>query len=292
MKKNHCSNNNKINQTKYKLKIHLCIFIFLCLIWLISFFRVPVVGVLLDAIFFEFLFGYTKYLIYLILLITLIFWFKKPKFYFIFSKRHLIFYILLILFFCFLLSTINLYINHLQNLNFSEFYINHNEAYLNNWYIYNLKNILNIKNYLYFNKFAWGGLIGTLFISILNKYSFIVFLIFILLGLILVFLLVFNNKISKKIKEKAINKLGGFNSNQIKITEQSYTIESQEILEKNKLLILDNTNLKENQIEFKSDLIIINVINLSELKTIIELTQKLKISNVKIMIDTNNIKTE
>lgn len=163
---------------------------------LISFFKVPYVGVFLDSTLFSFLFGWTKYLIYLFLMvfclsINFVGWKQK-----LFKKHYVIYFFLFVLSLSICLSSISVYYNSSWNLSFDQFYINksvNSLGYISDWHsdiwttqLINYKTIANYADLLNPTISAWGGLIGIFVVSISTYIIPIIIIIFIItIGVVL-----------------------------------------------------------------------------------------------------------
>lgn len=119
--------NNNI-QKKIKRKYIYLINIFIILMLIVSIFRISIIGQAIDDIFFSFLFGFNKYLIYLLIIIKIFFVFKNKK---IKIKKNKIFKIIWIIFNIFWLT--GLIVTIWLNIETGNFW---------NYYEYNFEKIL------------------------------------------------------------------------------------------------------------------------------------------------------
>lgn len=266
-------NNNINNIVKEKKNFKLFFFIASFVVLLISFTRIPYVGEFFDAVFFSFIFGWSKYIIYLYLFVLLICYFakkiKKPMY----SKRA--FFLLLVTSFLFscLFSSIFNYIN-INNKDYSStIFIN----YLDYW-----KSVVFPLNYgfnpfIYDNRiFVDGGILGTSVCYLSN----IIVIILSLLGITVVYLSLANkhrekifNFFRKKIKNKQVlQEFDNFNGNKTinendNETKEEHIIDDSYLnsiikdwkkqylnLEKNSInRNLDTNKIKENILQFFKD---------------------------------------
>ncbi len=200
-------------------------FIFL----LISFSRVPYIGEFFDSIFFSFLFGWSKYIIYIYLFILIIYyWFKKIKKPMYSKRAFLLLFVTSFLFSC-LFSSVFDYINKNDS---SHIFTN----YLNYWKKVVFPLNLGFNPFIYQNRiFVDGGILGT---CICYLSSFIIIIISVL-GIVGIYLL-----LATKHREKIFT----FFKKRTKNKNNSFSLENDENKNENEVLELQNNNNDKNVI--------------------------------------------
>lgn len=133
------------------------LYVLAVILLLISAFRIPYIGQFLDSTIFSFLFGYSKYILYLYLITILILKLFNCKVKAIFQKRFMLMILILTTLTSILLGGIEIFLYNGRS-DLVEFYIN------NIWY----DTLWNFNNFFVFGiqGFIDGGLIGTFFASI------------------------------------------------------------------------------------------------------------------------------
>ena len=200
----------------------------LYLILLLSFIRVPYVGAFFDSVFFSFLFGWGKYLIYIFAFaLAIIYWFPNA-YKFVCKKRNLILYYPLILFsFSLVLSGIGVYVDDLNNsASFSEFFVGTPNSYITAWHNLDWGNVDSTKVF-YANPHAFGGLI-TMFI--VACFSYISSALLIIIGIVILALVIFFmvSKKNNKIKNLVSNINRKFKKPQ-KVEISNYSAETKKV---------------------------------------------------------------
>ncbi len=187
--------------------------------------RIPYFGFYLDTILFDFFFGWTKYFIYIfILLLFISFWNSKLKNILI-SKKKILIVCFCVIIICLLMNAIQYYVDKIWTVPVKDLFVGSN-GFVSCW----KNNILDLNNstvpykiLISPKRFEFGGILGYSFIAICLTAMPVFIVIICLVVLTFVCLFVFSAKTKQKILEKfrnkTIKKLGGFTSEEIKIKE-------------------------------------------------------------------------
>lgn len=229
------------------------------LILLFSFIRVPYVGSFFDSIFFSFFFGWGKYLIYgFAFSLAIIYWFPNI-FNKIWKKKNLfIYYPIILLSFCLVLSGIGVYVLHLNNISsFRNYFVGLPHSYITGWFDNDWGNVSS-SNVFYANPYGYGGLIT---IFIVACFAFISSAILIVVGAILLAIIIYLmiSKKNSKVKNIVVKLQKKFQRPQeVEISEYSAQTKKMNINEEN--IEIQNTrkfaesfgnttNIQENEIK-------------------------------------------
>lgn len=192
----------------------------LYLIILLSFIRVPYVGAFFDSTIFSFLFGWGKYLIYIFaFVVAILYWFPNI-FKIIWNKKSLlIYYPIILLSFCLILSGIGVYVEKLNNsASFSQYFVGTNSSYITGWHNLDWGNV-GSTNVFYANPHAYGGLI-TMFIVACFAYissALLIVIGFIVLAFIIYLIIAKRNPKVKNVVDQINKKFK--KPNEVKISE-------------------------------------------------------------------------
>ncbi len=208
------------------------------LILLLSFIRVPYVGAFFDSVFFSFFFGWGKYLIYLFaFVIAILYWFPNI-FKLVWNKKNLlIYYPIILISFCLILSGIGVYVEHLNNSSsFSQYFVGTNVSYITAWNNLDWGNVGSTKVF-YANPYAYGGLITMFIVACFAYISSAILIVvgFILIGLVLYFIFSKKNpkiknivnKINKKFKKPHEVEISEYSAQTKKVNFQDDNLEVQ-----------------------------------------------------------------
>ena len=257
--------NNNLDQLKNKEKsqikhnfLKILISIIILLFLTMSLIRIPYVGSFFDTVFFNTIFGYTKYFAYLLIYLIVIFWFFPNKFKKIFSKTNvltiLIFWVMINIIITAIALTIlkiNGTLPGMSDFKLYWFTENSNDGYFTNW----LKNDWNnIGNYNYFfNIRSYGGILIYLIVVLFQVYA--TPLLAVIIGIVLILFIIFfiKNKTNylNKIKENVL-----FKKNKV-IKEEKIVNESNHSSKKESQVLID----KKNNIDKKESNKNVNYIN-------------------------------
>lgn len=254
--------NNNTNKFNYKLFISIIAFIFLT----ISLVRFPYIGEFTDAITFSFLFGWSKYIIYIYLLtLIILYWSKKIKKPLYSKRAFLILFISSFLLSC-LLSSIQKFMIQDNTNNYGQFFL----IYLNQWkdFIFTSDNQISYVSFIDNKIYIDGGFFG----SSINTISNIIIMIISIIGIFILYLLIFakqRNIIFSFLRKKIKNNKSIMNfENEIKIDTKINDHDNKTIIDNAYLdsILNDQKNkylsLKENSdiLNFDSHLISDNVL--------------------------------
>lgn len=271
--------NNK--KTKKQI-IMICLFCFLLTLLLAVILNVPFIGSVIDAILFEFLFGWNKIFLYSLLIIGVISIISKTFRKIYSSKIIIIILVLVFLLSGFIMESVYYYSNNIDIKNISQIYVG-GTGYLSLWKqnIFNpsISTHVDYKELISCNSFSYGGFSMLLLFTI----AFACFPVFLILSIILFItifcLLLFKTNIFIKFKNKIIKILGGFTSKEIiinsstpqekyvttninipnfiskdiisSIPELQEFIRVENIINKNKKILFIGFNVKDNYTKFE-----------------------------------------
>lgn len=201
------------------------IMFFFLIIWSLIVVRVPYVGTFFDGVFFEFLFGWSKYLLYILVFFLILSIKSKHVKNFVFSKRKISWYMFLVFLCSIIISSVHFYTIGYNAQKYPELYLGSN-GYLNNWESFfwlnttkkfNVPYILNLTPHLS----SWGGLFGLFFVSTFIFASPIILIFIFIFVLFIIGTKLFYKKHNIKwidnLKNKIIRKSGGFTKDEINI---------------------------------------------------------------------------
>lgn len=214
--------------------------------------RVPYFGVFFDTIFFSFLSGWTKFLIYLWLFSLIILRFFNKTFLIVFNKNKCIGYFLLILSVSLIFSGIGAYVDKWQELNYQQIFWGLNDkSYINHWYQlmwttdllrFNLHN--DYRQIIVPNLKGYGGLVSVFIIACFMWGSPAIIIIFAVITIILLITFLyfkFSNKPAwQNLKQKFLTFLSKKNHNSLIDKNEDFDFFDSNNLEQN---LVDETKV-------------------------------------------------
>lgn len=210
------------------------------LIILFSFIRVPYVGAFFDSIFFSFFFGWGKYLIYIFAFVVAVLYWFPDIFKIIWNKKCLlIYYPIILLSFCLILSGIGVYVEKLNNsISFSQYFVGSNASYITAWHNLDWGNVSN-NNVFYANPYAYGGLI-TMFIVACFVYISSALLIVIGFAILAIVIYLIIAKRNPKVKN-AVNQINKKFKKPHEVEISEYKAETKKMTDKEENIEIQNT---------------------------------------------------